>query len=92
MQSEYIPSLNLLVNNMAQRTPQRYLGIWLRPPSEMNCIELIQCIWCVKTFKNLQGYAIHKISYNDPLRKRIKYGKMKARSVSNSTQWFILIK
>ena len=56
---------------MAQRSSQNKLGSWLNPPPETNGKELVQCIWCVKTFKISQGYAIHKkvhIENNDPLR------------------------
>ena len=68
------------------------MASWLKPPNPTIRQGLIQCQWCDLKFQSAQGYAIHKkvhIENRDPLRKRLKFGKVKLRTPSQPPprQW-----
>ena len=65
------------------------MASWLKPPNPTIRQGLIQCQWCDLKFQSAQGYAIHKkvhIENRDPLRKRLKFGKVKLRTPSQPPQ------
>ena len=57
---------------------------WLKPPNPTITQGLIQCQWCdLKLRRSAQGYAIVRkvhVENRDPLRKKLKFGKVKLRT------------
>ena len=60
------------------------MASWLKPPNPTITQGLIQCQWCdLKLRRSAQGYAIDRkvhVENRDPLRKKLKFGKVKLRT------------
>ena len=60
------------------------MASWLKPPNPTITQGLIQCQWCdLKLRRSAQGYAIVRkvhVENRDPLRKKLKFGKVKLRT------------